>query len=465
MFELMKFRNIIIYFFCVVLIFSCKKDSFNTSHSAFVNFSADTIHFDTVFTGIGSITQSFKIFNLNNQQLHINKIELAGGENAAFKINVNGVSGNSFSDINLAANDSIYVFVTLNINPNQTNTPFLIRDSVLINYKGNSDFVQLDAYAWNARFVNNLIIKQDTAFTNDRPIVVSGTLTVNPFSTLTINKGTQIFCHQNTSIIIKGTLKVNGGKDSTSRVIFRNDRLDDPYKYYPGSWQGIVFTNSSIDNEINYASIENAKTGITISGNHNSSPQLMLNACIISNNSNDGLKALNSNINAENCLITNCGLNNLNLNAGTYNFNFCTVASYSYILLGHGAPVLFLSDTLSATMPSTLNANFINSIFYGEENAFDDEIFLLKKGNSFSATFDHVLYKSVNLSGNAYKNCIQNQDPGFENIDQENGVFDFHLSPESVCKDAGKPTSILTDLDGNPRTVGTAPDIGCYEIQ
>lgn len=465
MFELMKFKNVLTCLFYTILFFSCKKDSFNISANAFINFSADTLHFDTIFTNAGSITQSFKIFNLNNQQLHINKIELAGGENSPFKINVNGISQSSFSDIDIAANDSIYVFVIVNVNQNQIKTPFFIRDSILINYNGNSNYVQLDAYAWNARFVKNLTVKHDTTFTNDLPIVLSGNLTVNPLATLSINKGVQIFCHQNTSIIINGTLKVYGEKDSASRVSFKNDRLDDPYKYYPGSWQGIIFTTSSVNNQINYASIENATTGITISGNNNSSPQLLLNACVITNNLNCGLKALNSNVNAQNCLITNCGLHNLDLNAGTYNFNFCTVASYSYNLLSHSAPVLFLSDTINATTTFTLNAGFTNSIFYGEENAFDDEILFFKNGDKFNTSFDHVLYKSLNLSGNAFTNCIQNQDPDFITTDQENGVFDFHLLRESVCKDAGKSTSIQTDLDGNLRTVGVAPDLGCYEIQ
>src|SRR6266705_5856518 len=78
---------------------SCKKDSFITSANAFISISADTLHFDTVFTSVGSVTQSFKIFNLNDQKLRISKIELAGGATSAFNINVNGAAGFSFSDI------------------------------------------------------------------------------------------------------------------------------------------------------------------------------------------------------------------------------------------------------------------------------------------------------------------------------------------------------------------------------
>ena len=69
------------------------------------------------------------------------------------------------------------------------------------------------------------------------------------------------------------------------------------------------------------------------------------------------------------------------------------------------------------------------------------------------------------MNASDFINSINNIDPAFLNINQEDAVFDFHPAPESVCKDAGRAISVQTDLDGNPRTVGTAPDIGCYEIQ
>lgn len=466
MFELMKMLNkLVLCFVFITLLFSCKKDSYNVSPNAFINFSADTLHFDTVFTSVGSITQSLKIFNLNNQKLRINNIKLEGGEASPFKINVNGVAGNSFSDIDIPANDSIYIFVTVNVNQNQTNLAFFIKDSIFINYNGNTNFIQLDAYGRNAHFLKDYIITHDTTFTDDLPFVITGSLTVNPLVTLTINKGTEIFCHQNGSIIINGTLKVNGEKAAGSQVIFPGDRLDEPYKYYSGSWQGIVFSETSINNEINSAVIENANTAITINGNGNSLPQLKINACIITNNLNEGVKAINSNIYAENCLITNCGLNNINLNGGIYNLVYCTVAGYSDVLLSHAAPVLAISDTINATQTAAVSATFTNSIFYGEQSAFSDEIILLQSGNSFSTNFDHVLYKAESLPASIFINSINNANPGFINIDEENANFDFHLLPESICKDAGKSLSIATDLDGNQRTAGTLPDLGCYEIQ
>src|SRR5258705_5918684 len=99
----------LLWFFASGIFISCKKDSFITSANAFISISADTLHFDTVFTSAGSVTQSFKIFNLNDQKLRIGKIELGGGTTSAFRMNMNSAAGSSFSNIDIVANDSIYV--------------------------------------------------------------------------------------------------------------------------------------------------------------------------------------------------------------------------------------------------------------------------------------------------------------------------------------------------------------------
>src|SRR6185312_15094368 len=96
-------------FFCLVatLTFSCRKDSFITSPQANVSTSVDTLKYDTVFTSAGSITQSF---NNNNQKLRLSQVKLSGGTASAFKINIDGTSSTEVDNIEINANDSIYVF-------------------------------------------------------------------------------------------------------------------------------------------------------------------------------------------------------------------------------------------------------------------------------------------------------------------------------------------------------------------
>src|SRR4051812_46319265 len=95
----------------IILLFSCRKDSFINSPDAAVTISADTIKYDTVFPTTGSITQQFKIINENKQKLLLSSVKLMGGASSAYKMNVDGIATTEASNIEIAANDSIYVFV------------------------------------------------------------------------------------------------------------------------------------------------------------------------------------------------------------------------------------------------------------------------------------------------------------------------------------------------------------------
>ena len=131
----------------------CKKDKYITSPDARIELSADTVRFDTVFTTVGSITQSFKIKNENDQKIHLDNITLKGGTASSFKINVNGQVGPDVRDIDIEANDSIYVFVSAVLNANNSSLPFIIQDSIQVNYNRNSRQVQLESWGQNANFL------------------------------------------------------------------------------------------------------------------------------------------------------------------------------------------------------------------------------------------------------------------------------------------------------------------------
>ena len=103
--------HLIMFVALVFSVCSCKKDGFIKDSSAQINISTDTLKFDTVFTSTGSYTQSFKIKNPNDQKLLISSIQLMGGEQSSFHLNINGYLGSERNDIEIAAFDSIYVFV------------------------------------------------------------------------------------------------------------------------------------------------------------------------------------------------------------------------------------------------------------------------------------------------------------------------------------------------------------------
>lgn len=455
-------RNLLL--LVLVVFFGCRKDSFTNSSSAQLTTSVDTLHFDTVFTSTGSTSQFVKLFNNNNKGVHISSVKLAGGSASPFKINVDGTPGSEVNNVDVLGNDSVYIYVTVSINPTVSNLPFVVRDSIEIDYNGNKKFVQLDAYGRNAHFLRNQEITSSETWNNDLPYVILGSLTVDNNATLTINEGCKIYMHADAPFIVNGSLQVNGDKYDSTRVVFAGDRLDEPYKDFPASYPGIIFSDVSNNSVLNYAIVKNAYQGI-VAGPSYSGTKLTLNETIIDNAYDAGLLAINSSINARNLLVSNCGKNLLLVGGGNYNFTHCTAATYSNNYIQHKDPVLFVTDKFNSTTNS-LTANFTNCIFWAESNGIiDDEVVTSKQGSSFNLVFDHVLWRVKNNPSNStITSAINNQSPLFDTINTAQKIYSFRLKDNSPAIDKGKSTSVNIDLDGNPRPVG-APDLGAYEKQ
>ncbi|MDB5201965.1 MAG: hypothetical protein JWQ27_1374 [Ferruginibacter sp.] len=451
------------------LLYSCKKESFISSADARLLTSVDTLKFDTVFTSTGSVTRSFKIINDNSQQLRLSEVKLMGGATSAFKININGIAVPQLNDVEIAANDSIYIFVSVTVNPTTANLPFIISDSIRISYNGNQRFVQLQAFGQNAVFLQNAVIHGNTTWTNTRPYVILGSLRVDTTAVLTIPAGTKIFAHANAPVIVDGSLLVNGTK--AAPVIFTGDRLDEPYKDFPGSWPGIYFRGQSRDNNIRFAEIRNAYQAIVVQQpSVNGQPKLILRQSIIDNAYDAGLIGFNTSIRGENLLISNCSKNILIELGGNYQFSHCTAATYSNAYLLHKTPVAYISNATevsSGNFVADLTASFTNCIFWGENGTVDNELQVNKQGNTiFSVTLTNCLYKAVADPANTViTGSLKNLPPMFDSIDVNHKYFNFHTSSATAPGiNKGIATALLKDLDDANRNVGL-PDLGCYEKQ
>lgn len=453
----------------ILIAVSCKKETFITGAEARLSTSVDSLRFDTVFTSTGSVTHFFRIYNDNNQKLRLSSVKLNGGASSPFKMNVDGISGTEVNDVELEANDSVYVFVTVKIDPTVANLPFVIQDSITVQYNGNKKQVQLEAWGQNANFLRSKIITSNENWTNTRPYVILGGLMVDTNITLTIEKGTRIYVHADAPIIIDGTLKITGEKYDSTRVVFRGDRLDDPYRDFPASWPGIYIRGESKDNVLDYAVIKNAYQGIvTEKLSVNANPKLTLNECIIDNCYDAGIFGLRTDIKATNTLVSNCGKNIILAYGGNYDFNHCTSVAYSNSFLLHKEPVLLVTDFIkqdNTILTAPINALFRNCIFWGDNGTVDDEVITGKQGANFTATFQNCLWKVKNNPANATATAVvANDNPQFDSVNTIKRFYDFRLKDASPAKNKGSLTSVNRDLDGNLRPVGI-PDIGCYEKQ
>jgi hypothetical protein len=180
---------------------------------------------------------------------------------------------------------------------------------------------------------------------------------------------------------------------------------------------------------------------------------------------------MNSSLQADNSLISNCGSNIVLSYGGTYNFTHCTVAAYSNLYLNHKNPVLVVNNFTfqnGITVTADLNAVFRNSIFWGDAGVVTNEVEVNKQGaNPFSVLFEKNIYRVLNDPANStLAGNLKNQYPTFDTIDVNKRIFDFRITNNLSAPgiNAGVLTGFLKDLDNNNRNIGL-PDLGCYEKQ
>lgn len=446
--------------------FSCNKESFITSPEARLSVSSDSLFFDTVFTSVGSVTQSLKIFNHNSQKIKLSQIKLAGGNESPFKLNIDGTSANVLNHVEINGEDSLYVFVQVNVNPNLEKLPFVLTDSIQLDYNGNTQWIQLQAYGQNAHFLKGQILKGTHYWDAELPYVIMGGIQVDTGAVLHISAGTKIYMHADAPFLVDGQLKTYG--TALSRIIFAGDRLDPDYKNLPAAWPGIYFRNTSAYNELKFVTVKNAYQGIIADQSKgNNQPQLLISQSIIDNIYDAGLLAIRSNVSVDNTLISNCGTNVNILLGGNYQFTHCTIASYGSRYITHKNPVFVATDFLNqdeAIFTAPLSAVVTNSILWGEGGEVENEIQVIKKGNSsFSVKMDHVLYKTKEEPLNVtFIASHKNSDPGFDSINVTKNYYDFHITQKnSPAIKGGISTPFLFDLEGVRRA--NPPDIGCYQ--
>jgi hypothetical protein len=464
-----------------IFVSSCRRDKPLTDPQAKLAFSTDTVYFDTVFTSIGSSTRMLMVYNPYNRNVNISDIRLAKGSSSAFRINVDGIPGPVAKDLEILANDSLYIFVEVTIDPLNTNNPFIVTDSLLFNLNGNQQDVDLVAWGQNAhyhrpnRYIQGLppfsIIGCDTTWTNNLPHVIYGYAVVDSACKLTIEAGTQIHFHNNSGLWVYkgGSIKVNGLKGQ--EVVFQGDRPEAYYREIAGQWDRIWLNEGSIDNEINYAIIKNGLIGIqaeTLDFGSNSTlnNSLKLNNTWIRNMSRSGILTRYYHIRAVNTVISNCGMYSAEITlGGDYIFNHCTFANYWEDRTQRKSPSLVLlnyfKDFNNVIYSAPLHrAEFNNSIIYGNQK---NEILLSKVDNAlYNYGFNFSLVRSDTiLAGN---NIIKNQDPMFIETNREKQ--NFRLKDNSAAREKGAPVYVTgistTDLDGKIRT--SKPDLGAYEF-
>ena len=518
-------RFLAVVFALAILTFwsSCRTDFKFSPSNGTLAFSKDTVYLDTVFTNIGSSTYNLKVYNTSNDDVLIPTIRLGQGQSSFYRMTVDGltgegaVAGKEFENIELLANDSMYIFIETTIDIEQlatSDTQFLYTDVIEFDSGINLQTVDLvtlvkDAvFIYPQRFIDpntgqyvietltfdvdgdgiddettiqgRFLMPEELNFTNEKPYVIYGYAAVDESETLTIDAGARIHFHANSGLLITdgASLQVNGTPSMDldlleGEVIFQGDRLEPLFEDRPGQWQTIWLFNGSTNNSINHATIKNGTVGILSDGNMNDPTKLNITNTQIYNSSNFGILGRGTNIYGENLVLNNSGQSSFaGTFGGNYNITHATIANY-WTNSFRQFPALLLNnfvvdEDLNEFTNPLMSANFTNCIIYGNDNP---EMILDKNNdNEFNFKLTNCLLRFNDPSGSfsgsqydfdnpaLYENVIRNEDPEF--LDPQNNKL--QIPNGSPADGTGILFGMLsTDILNMPRSMPY--DLGAYE--
>lgn len=452
---------------------SCKK-AVNFSKGN-LSFSKDTVVFDTVFTTIGSTTQQFKFYNNDKRTVNVEEIELMGGENSVFRVNMDGLSGTKFENIEVEGEDSLFVFVEVTLEANNATNPLVIEDSIRFRTNGVDQYVNLAAWGQDAYFhYNDLNDDIDNPWLSDKPHVIYGNAFIDEDKTLTIPAGTDIYLHKNSRIFnYKGTLNIEGQLDN--EVTLQGDRLESLYDNVAGQFYGIYMFYAK-ESKINYCNIKNGTVGIHMFKEDpgNVDYTLRVTNSKISNNAYAGMLLYSgSHVKAENCIISKNTVYGLAVFASDFSFNQCHIVGYSSA--GSQTPAVGISNvgydevTDEAYITNINEGQITNSVIFG--NLDTEFVIDTDDGNgvlTFNFVFAKNLIKSETIPTDSFFiDNYWNNEPYFVSPTNNDFLF-YSISPLHGAGDGGYFNTIGEPaqgigINGVARAVG-APDIGAYEI-
>ncbi|MCW3125145.1 MAG: hypothetical protein JWO03_803 [Bacteroidetes bacterium] len=471
---------------------SCHKEQFSTKGA--LSFSTDTLTFDTVFTTLGSTTKYFKVRNTQSKSLNVSSIKLMQLEGTQFRINVDGISGTEFKNVDIPAHDSIYVFVEVTINPNSANNPFVIFDQVQFVTNGVTQNVVLEAMGQNAYYhFSEHITNATPPWQSDKPHIIVNRngglpiLAIDTGVTFNIPAKCQIYMGPNAVITVDGTLNAHGG-DWGDSIVFQYIRHD--YQNKPGQWLGITYSRigkidmdhvvidqSTFGISDEYVLDLIAKSQITTSdlrnyGSDPNIPKVTLDKCIIRNCSSSALTAIRTKLVATNCLMHTSGGNMIVCAAGgTYDITNCTFANIYNQYTSHQNPSLLISEQIAyidnqfVLGPYPTVANIFNTAITGNLN---NEVAVVSPSNAVTASFQYCNLSmdkdTFHVIQSADNGCKFNFNPSaytfFVDVQSNNYMPDSTISPLTDSGSAALQPNPSVDLFDQPRSTSPSPNNG-----
>ncbi|RPD49385.1 hypothetical protein DNI29_00870 [Hymenobacter sediminis] len=481
-----------------------KEDIVTTDSSARLEFSLDTVKFDTVFVTVGTVSKRLWVYNRNPRAVRVSEISLQNQPGITYSLLINGDAGSTARDVEIRGKDSLLVLIRATVDPTPNDLkPFLLVDDLRFRTNGNDQQVKVVSYGQNAYFHNGEEITEDKIWKSDKPHVIFNYVRVAAGKSLTIEPGARIYSHAGAALLVAGQLLVNPNYKPTGElklddrnfVRFQGDRREEMYANTPGQWGGIWFLPGSQNNVVRFAEIKNSTFGL-LAINPNSQrpfPNITIENSTIQNISSAkqaitssgltfGLEGaailgVSADYTVRNTLITNCEQYAVfGVQGGTYQFDYCTIANYT-IQANRQRPTFWLSNAIEVNEeprpPLAPRLLMRNSIVWG--NDLNGEELIFRNGEQYAGNIS--ISNSV-LRTKAYAGSgplAQNKNGNILNpLEGPNYLFrstfyrkrgksyDYQLDTLSPASNKAAALPNLTiDLLNRPRL--SPADIGAFE--
>jgi len=411
------------------------------------------------------------VANRAKKGINISSIRLKNPD-SNFQINVDGVSGKTFHDVEIWREDSIYLFIECYIPETSGNEPYRVEDELEFVTNGVTQTVLLEAYGQNVTRLRAARISSDTRFSPERPYVVFDSLVVDKGSTLTIEPDVKLLFHDGAELIVHG--RIDAGGEPGKLIQMRGDRLDNVlpdvgYDILAGQWKGVRITPESFGNRLEFVDMRSTTGGLRVDSCGDTSLKLTLRNSWLHNSQGHALESRYSTIAAYGVCFSEAADAVVSLTGGINRFIQCTIAN-NYLFSAISEPLLCLYHCLPKHAeddpgnPNPLMEGvFENSIIYG----------LSKDLNEGDFTDSNIYFRNVSLKSEGndddhFIDCLWECDPLFL-TDRPRYYFNYHVQPDSPVIGMGNPQSVtqplVIDIDGTDRLTATptgAPTLGAY---
>lgn len=306
----------------------CQKEIYADEQSVKLDFSADSVCFDTVFTTMGTATRQVRVYNRTATDIELSAVTLEQGRASRFRLNVDGDTSLVARNIELQAGDSLFIFIQACIDPDNSTEPFLVEDAIRF-----SNGQRLPLSAWGRNAVYHKLGPQDSTWyipidcatwDHTRPHVILGAAAILDGNSLTLGAGDELHFGPDAMLIVDSNASLIAVGTAERPVLFTSVRHEEWYRALPGQWQMIWLYNSSTGNVINHAVIENGTDGVR--GYPES--QLTISNTVIRNMSDAGIVGQNATVAGNNLLVYDCYTSLALISGGAYSFDRCTMADY-----------------------------------------------------------------------------------------------------------------------------------------